>query len=66
MDSLVLHSKQLESDLNIQQQINQSNLESIQEYKTRISELQQEIDQFNVQKDQQDQEQQSKGILYKP
>ena len=39
--------KQLENDLQIQQEINQSNLQRFEQYEKTINELQQEIDQFN-------------------
>ncbi len=47
LDLIKTENKQLENDLDIQQQTNKSNLERFDQYEKTISQLQQQIDQFN-------------------
>jgi hypothetical protein len=44
LDIIKTQNKQLENDLQIQQQTNQSNLQCIEEYEQTVTQLQQEID----------------------
>ncbi|CAF3483968.1 unnamed protein product [Rotaria socialis] len=59
MDSLMSHSKQLENDLLLQQQNNESYLKRISQYEETINQLQQDIVQLNAHKNNQEQEQQT-------